>query len=712
MKRELKQLLSFLVVMLMLLSIIPLSAYAEEETVGPDTTAGSQDESLTGTSGTADQSQKYNGKVIILHTNDVHGAIDRYAYVAGLRQDFLDKGADAVILVDAGDYSQGTIYVSENEGMNGVVMMNAVGYDYASIGNHEFDYGMEAAMTNLDASDFTVLCCNMFMEDGSAVSSKLQPSSMWSSPQGLNIGFVGAATPETRTKANPAKIKGLVVDGDTKILTDIRLQTEYLRSNDADVIILISHLGINDASSPYRSLDVWNELPGEFAFIIDGHSHAVMEEGPDHEPIQSTGSGLVYIGVVIIDTATKSIEDNYLYKIDDDSPKDDDIYNLAKGIMDDIDEQYSQVFAGTEVFLDGRREMCRTQETNLGDLVADAMLWSVKSQGGLELPEENYVALVNGGGIRANLPQTSAPDSIVGDISRKDVHTVLPFGNTVTVVYVTGAQLLEALEASTFCSPSSLGGFPQVSGMKYVIDINRKYDPNDETYPGSTYYGPKTINRVSITEINGKPFDPAATYAVVTNDFCSSGGDTYYALTGASIQFDTGIPVDEALMAYINTVLGGVIDSRYGSAGGRIAYTEPEPVDPTAPTYDYIAGYGQSVDRTKDDGASFRIDAPFDAFVKLLIDGSETDPSTYSVYEGSTVVVLSKQLLNSLSTGKHTITAVFREAETSAPFTVEDSSQDSAPYTGLYTGMRQRMIGLMAAAAMILFIALRRRQTN
>ena len=208
MKRELKQLLSFLVVMLMLLSIIPLSAYAEEETVGPDTTAGSQDESLTGTSGTADQSQKYNGKVIILHTNDVHGAIDRYAYVAGLRQDFLDKGADAVILVDAGDYSQGTIYVSENEGMNGVVMMNAVGYDYASIGNHEFDYGMEAAMTNFDASDFTVLCCNIFMEDGSAVSSKLQPSSMWSSPQGLNIGFVGAATPGDQDKGQSRQNKG------------------------------------------------------------------------------------------------------------------------------------------------------------------------------------------------------------------------------------------------------------------------------------------------------------------------------------------------------------------------------------------------------------------------------------------------------------------------------------------------------------------------
>ena len=702
MKKGIKQLIIILVAVAMALSFMS-PAFAEEGTPGTEPPSGSSQ----GAPGAAGE---YTGKTVILHTNDVHGALDRYAYVAGLKQDFLVRGADAVILVDAGDYSQGTVYVSDNQGMNSILMMNAVGYDYAAIGNHEFDYGIDIARTNLGAAGFTVLCCNMSMEDGSAVSPGMQPCGMWSQ-NGLNIGFIGVSTPETRTKANPAKTQGLVVDGDFAILTDIRLQSEYLKAQGADVIILLTHLGVNGSSSPYRSLDIYNELAGEISFIIDGHSHTVMEEGPNHEPIQSTGTGLAYIGVVVIDTATKSVEDNYLYTVDDASPMDNDIYDMARSIMDGIDEKYARVFASTEVFLDGRREMCRTQETNLGDMVADAMLWTVMSQGGLELDEDKYLAVVNGGSIRANLPSLSTPDAVVSEISMKDINTVLPFGNTVTVAYVTGAQLLEALEASTFCSPASIGGFPQVSGMKYVIDINKEYDPRVDTYPDSTYYGPETINRVSITEINGKPFDPGATYAVVTNDFCTNGGDTYYALTGASKQFDTGITIDQAVVAYVDTVLGGVVDSRYASPAGRVVYTEPEPVDPPAPTYEYITGSSQGVARGGGD-AVFEIDGPFEAFVRLLIDGTEIDPSLYSIYKGSTVVVLSRQLVDSLSTGKHTITAVFREAEAAAPFTVSDSSPSPAPYTGMYTGMRQRMAGLAAAAVMIVLIALRRRQTN
>ena len=152
----------------------------------------------------------------------------------------------------------------------------------------------------------------------------------------------------------------------------------------------------------------------------------------------------------------------------------------------------------------------------------------------------------------------------------KDVNTVLPFGNTVTVVYLTGAELLEALEASTYCTPEKIGGFPQVSGMKYTIDTTKKYDPKAETYPNSTYYGPASIQRVTIDEINGKPFDPEATYAVVTNDFCSNGGDTYYSFLAATEKFDTSVPLDEALMQYITDVLGGVIGEKYAEPQGRI----------------------------------------------------------------------------------------------------------------------------------------------
>ena len=151
-----------------------------------------------------------------------------------------------------------------------------------------------------------------------------------------------------------------------------------------------------------------------------------------------------------------------------------------------------------------------------------------------------------------------------------DVNKVLPFGNTVTVVYVTGAELLEALEASTYMTPDPAGGFPQIAGMKLTIDTTKAYKPQAETYPGSTYFGPASIERVTIDEVNGKPFDVNATYAVITNNFCAAGGDTYYAFASASAQFDTGFPLDEVLMQYISEVLGNVIAEPYIEAQDRI----------------------------------------------------------------------------------------------------------------------------------------------
>ena len=150
------------------------------------------------------------------------------------------------------------------------------------------------------------------------------------------------------------------------------------------------------------------------------------------------------------------------------------------------------------------------------------------------------------------------------------MNNVLPFGNTVYLVYVKGSVILEALEASTFCTPSTIGAFPQVAGMEMTIDTTKKYDAKSEAYPNSTYYGPASINRVTVDSVNGKPFDPEATYGVITNDFVAAGGDTYYAFGSAEDKFDTGFPLDEVLMDYINEVMGGVIDDRYAQPAGRI----------------------------------------------------------------------------------------------------------------------------------------------
>ena len=165
------------------------------------------------------------------------------------------------------------------------------------------------------------------------------------------------------------------------------------------------------------------------------------------------------------------------------------------------------------------------------------------------------------------------------------MNTVLPFGNTVAVVYVTGAELLEALEASTFALPDSLGGFPQIAGMNISIDATKKYDPQTTPYPSgsgkATYYGPASINRVTINSVNGKAFDLNKTYAVVTNNFCAAGGDTYYAFAAASSQFDTGLPLDEVLMDYITTELKGVVGEQYAQPQGRMTITLPADEGPT-----------------------------------------------------------------------------------------------------------------------------------
>ena len=152
----------------------------------------------------------------------------------------------------------------------------------------------------------------------------------------------------------------------------------------------------------------------------------------------------------------------------------------------------------------------------------------------------------------------------------QDINTVLPFGNTLSIIKITGTELLEVLEASTFCTPEAIGGFPQVSGIEFTVDTTKDYDQGDE-YPGTTYFAPKSINRVTIKTVGGKDFDPAATYTIATNDFMASGGDTYYRFVNATANYDLGIPMDEVVMDYITTVLNGTVAAdKYGEPAGRI----------------------------------------------------------------------------------------------------------------------------------------------
>ena len=496
------------------------------------------------------------GKTVILHTNDVHGAIAGYAYITALKADYEAKGAE-VILVDAGDYSQGEVYVSDTKGLDAVEMMNVTGYDVVTLGNHEFDYGYAQLKENMTKADFKILCANVYGEDGTPI---FDANYTYTTKSGVKIGFFGMETPEAQTKANPALIKGLKFDTDLKAVAEKQLEA----LKDDDVVIALSHLGVDDSSKPYTSYDLYNAAKG-IDFIIDGHSHSVMTKGKNGEPIQSTGTKFANIGVIVIDDATKKIESNSLYEIKEDTAKDAAVAAAAQKIIDRIDKEYGAVFAKSKVELNGAKAPNgnRDGETNNGDLITDAMLWKVmQNKEGLTVNEDHVVAITNGGGIRAAIK--------VGDVTKKDIKTVLPFGNTIEVIYVTGTELLEALEASTFCVPESIGGFPQVSGISYTISTGAVYDANAETYPASTYYGPKSINRVTINSINGKEFKANDTYAVVTNNFSAAGGDTYYAFKAATAKFDTGVPLDEAVMEYVTTELKGVIGEQYAAPQGRI----------------------------------------------------------------------------------------------------------------------------------------------
>ena len=524
----------------------------------------------------ADEPKPLDGKTVILHTNDVHGNIKEYAKVAAMKDDYKAQGAQ-VILADAGDYSQGTVYVSLEKGKNAVTMMNLAGYDVATIGNHEFDYGYDQLKTNLESAAFKVVCANV-LKDGSPVFDAYTMIIQG----GVKVAFVGVETPEAQTKANPALIQGLTFLAGNEMYAAVQDQVNAARTAGADIVIVLAHLGVDSSSEPNTSYDLYKKVSG-IDFIIDGHSHTVMIKGPNGEKIQSTGTALANVGAVIIDNATKKIESNELIpiwhteEVDGDNvtvydytKSDATVANDAKAIIDPIDDDYDQKFAESAVDLNGAKAPGnRTEETNLGDLITDAMMWAIKTKAP-DVDMTNAVAITNGGGIRAAIAK--------GDITKKDVNTVLPFGNTLAVVYVKGSELLEALEVSTYCTPKSLGGFPQFAGMEVELNTACEYDANDTTYPGSTYFGPKSINRITIKTVNGKAFDKDATYAVITNNFLAAGGDTYYAFAAAQTQFDTGLPLDEILMEYITVELNGVVTDKYAAPQGRLTIVNNPPV--------------------------------------------------------------------------------------------------------------------------------------
>ena len=557
--------------------------------------------SLAVTANAAEETaQDLNGDIVILHTNDVHGAIAGYAKVAALKDAYEARGA-YVLLMDAGDFIQGDPTVSTSEGATAVELMNLAGYDVVSLGNHEFDYGYQN-LKDLEAdADFAIVDANVLYNGRVAFEDNL----VFTAPDGTKIGVFGLDTPETATKAHPAKIQGVTFLAGEDLYDCAQEQVDALTAEGCNYVICLGHLGIDDESMGNRSIDLLEKVEGIDVFI-DGHSHSTYEDvktaaggtGKVGDTlVTSTGTKLESIGVVTIDA--EGVITTSTTPVADLTAEDADVAARAAAIQKEIDDEYGTVFAKTEVALNGEREPGnRTEETNLGDLICDALVWGAEREG-----TEVDAAVTNGGGIRASIA--------AGDITKKDINTVLPFGNTLSIVQVTGAELLEALEASTYCTPTSIGGFPQVSGIEFTVDTTKAYDQG-ELYPGSTYYGPKSIQRVTIETVGGEPFDANATYTIATNDFMAAGGDTYYAFAAASVNYDLGIAMDEVVMDYITDELKGTVTAEaYGEPAGRITVDQGLAFTDVAATSPYYDGIEWAVDEGITNGTTATTFAPY-----------------------------------------------------------------------------------------------------
>jgi 5'-nucleotidase/UDP-sugar diphosphatase len=523
------------------------------------------------------------GRLVILHTNDVHGRavadpagkVLGYAAIARYKKD-LEAAGDSVLLLDAGDACQGTPLVNLSMGKTAIEFMNAAGYDAMAPGNHEFDWGLDNARQLAGLADFPMLSANIVNHlEGSLT---FAANKVFEMPNGMKVGVFGLSTPETMTKAHPDKVRGIDFLQAEALYEAARKQVEELKAAGADIIVLLSHLGSDDESAPNRSLDVLENVTG-IDLLIDGHSHSLFEKGKmvGDTLLVSAGEYGQNLGVVVYDgekfsaslfsglgksamSAVVEVE-GVLYSALLTAKLDAEVAELINNADQAVKQELSKVFARTEVYLNGERDPGnRTEETNLGDFSADAILWAAKQA----LGDKVVAAITNGGGIRASIQ--------AGDITMNDMKTVFPFGNEVSVLEVKGSELLEALEAATSSTPKALGAFPQVSGIVFSIDTTVPYEKGEQ-YPDSTYFAPaKPGSRVKIESVGGQPFDLEALYTIATNDFTAAGGDTYYVFRypNATSGYKTGVALEDALVNYVTTVLGGVVGQDYANPQGRI----------------------------------------------------------------------------------------------------------------------------------------------
>ena len=509
-------------------------------------------------------------EVTILYTNDVHTYIDKqapeltYAAIAALKQSYQDAGKK-VLLVDAGDHVQGTAYGSMDQGASIIELMNAAGYDAATPGNHEFDYGMDRAKELMRDADFPYLSCNWV---DLRTNLRVLPEIKVFVRGGVRIAFVGITTPETFTKSTPAYFMN---KAQTKYIYDIlggedgqKLYSAVQKAVDkakclADVVIGLGHLGVDPSSSPWTSEEVIAHTTGFDAFI-DGHSHTVMENKQVADAsgrmvtLTQTGSYFANVGEMTI-APDGTISTRLVSTYDQEDPA---VAAEQAAWVSSVDEMLGEkiAVADTKFYITdpatGKRRI-RSGETNLGDFVADGIYTYFN-----EIEELHCdVAIMNGGGIRTDVE--------AGPWSFKTCKTVSPFGNVACLMSVTGQQIQDALEfGARFAGAEGKenGGFLQVAGARYEIHpmIPNTVQTNDK----NVWTGSATTPRVCNVEIYDKttgtyqPLDPNATYALAGMNYTLRNlGDGFAMFDGATLIKDY-VSEDYLVMSSYAAMFGGV----------------------------------------------------------------------------------------------------------------------------------------------------------
>ncbi len=493
----------------------------------------------------------------IMFTNDIHGRINNdsenpsygYARIAQMKEDLAANGE--VLLFSAGDVLQGTPYVNESNGESAFNLMNLASYDAMTPGNHDFDWGGDNLLALAQMAEFDILSANILYEaDGSPV---FDENKIYSLENGMNIGVFGLTTPSTKTTTSPSAVADFKFLADEELYTATQQQIDSLIEQGANFIVCLSHLGIDDTSVGSRSYDVIDNVSGIDLFI-DAHSHVEMNEMQGNTLLVSTGAFGENVGVATYLNGELSAE------LIPAVIQEENTAEYAGEVTEEVDDALSAPVATTEVFLDGEYETVRVSETNLGDLSTDAILWYANTHMGIEAD----VSIMNSGSIRASINE--------GDITLLDVKNVFPYGNTLVSLNITGAQLLETIEAASAELPEHTAPFAQVSGIEYTVNTAIPYESGDN-YPDSTFAPPLNPGaRVSITSVGGEEFSLTEIYTIVTIDFLAMGGDSYYALTQAEegSVIDSGTLMEDAFAAYIDEELGGTVGESYAQAAGRI----------------------------------------------------------------------------------------------------------------------------------------------